>query len=220
MQDLATSVVSFCNRPVDALQLSQHLPNARQISRDKPSEVMEDMCSGRADVAFLTAFAGTEELLDKPGACRGVAMRWIAAPEIRSRVGVAARFEYRGVADTLRDEISAMATEGKLAPILSESGYASQQLNSIEALLNAKRRGEMLAWAAASFAILFLVAFWQSLRILRERNRTRQSEQARRRTEHKLSLMANNLKEMVLAYDSEPTSPFFANPATRSLTGY
>ncbi len=169
VQDLATSTVSFCNRPVDEWQLSQHLPNARQISRDRPAQVMEDMCTGRADVAFLTAFTGTEALLDKPGACHGVAMRWIAAPEIRSRVGVAAAFEYRGVADTLRDEISTMAVEGKLAPILSESGYASQQLSSIEALLNAKRRGQTLAWAAISFAVLFLVALWQSLRITRER---------------------------------------------------
>jgi PAS domain S-box-containing protein len=219
IQDLATSVVSFYNSTVDVSQLNQYLPKARQITRDTVSEVMEDMCTGRADVAFMTAFAGTEVLLDKPGACRGVALRWIAAPDIRSRVGIAARFEYRAVADALRDEISTMATEGKLEPILSESGYASQQLSSIEALLNAKRRSQLLEWAAASFAILFLVAFWQTLRILRERNRTRQSEQARRRTEHKLSLMANNLKEMVLAYDMNKRL-IFANPATRSLTGY
>ena len=219
IQDLATAVVSFYNRPVDVLQLSQHLPNARRISRDSASQVMEDMCTGRADVAFLTALAGIEALLDKPGACQGIAMRWIAAPEIHSRVGVAATFEYRGVADALRDEISAMAAEGKLAPILGESGYALQQLSSIEALLSAKRRGQLLAWAATSFAVLFLVAFWQSLRIMRERNRTQQSEQARRRTEHKLSLMANNLKEMVLAYDMN-RHLLFANPATRSLTGY
>jgi PAS domain S-box-containing protein len=219
IQDLATSTVSFYNRPVDVWELSQHLPNARRISRNQPSEVMDDMCTGHADVAFMTAFAGTEELLDKPGACRGVGMRWIAAPEILSHVGVAAAFEYRGVADTLRDEIGAMATEGKLEPILSESGYAAQQLSSIEALLNAKRRSQLLAWAAISFAVLFLVAFWQSLRILRERNRTRQAERARRNTEHKLSLMANNLKEMVLAYDMNKRL-IFANPATRSLTGY
>ena len=219
MQDLATATVSFYNRPVDVLELSQHLPNARRISRDTPSEVMEDMCTGRADVAFMTAFAGTEALLDKPGACRGVAMRWIASPEISTRVGIAAAFEYRGVADTLRDEIGVMATEGKLEPILSESGYAAQQLSSIQALLTAKRRSRLLAWAAISFAILFLVALWQSLRILRERNRTRQAEQARRKTERKLSLMANNLKEMVLAYDMNRRL-LFANPATRSLTGY
>ena len=219
VQDLTTSVVSFCNRPVDVWELSQHLPQAPQISRDKPSQVLEDVCTGRADVAFLNALVGTAALLDKPGACQGIALRWIAAPEIRSRVGIASAFEYRGVADTLRDEISTMAAEGKLAPILGESGYASQELSSIEALLNAKRRGQLLAWAAISFAILFLVAFWQSLRILRERNRTRQAEQLRRKTEHKLSLMANNLKEMVLAYDMNKCL-LFANPATRSLTGY
>ena len=219
IQDLATAVISFSNSPVDEWQLSQHLPDARRLLVAKPSVAMQDMCSGRSDAAFMIALTGTAVLLDRPGACQGLALRWIAAPEIRSQVGVAAAFEYRGVADSLRDEIGVMATKGQLAPILGESAYVSPQLESIEALLMAKRRGEMLAWAAVLFAVLFLVAFWQSVRILRERDRTRQAEQARRRTEHRLSLMANNLKEMVLAYDMNKRL-IFANPATRSLTGY
>src|SRR6185437_14705969 len=35
-QDLANASISFFNRPVDALQLSQHLPKARQLSKDRP----------------------------------------------------------------------------------------------------------------------------------------------------------------------------------------
>ncbi len=71
-----------------------------------------------------------------------------------------------------------------------------------------------------SFAVLFLVVFWQSLRIKWERNRTLQSEQARRRTEHKLSLMANNLKGNGAGLCDMNKHLIFANPATRSLTGY
>ncbi len=41
----------------------------------------------------------------------------------------------------------------------------------------------------------------------------------RRETEHKLRLMANNMKEMVLAYDMGRRLTF-ANPAVETLTGY
>ena len=116
-------------------------------------------------------------------------------------------------------EISAIAAEGKLGPILGESGYVSQQLESIEALLNAKQRPDA-GGAAALFAILFAVVSGQSLRILRERDRTRKAERLWQDTEHKLRLMANNMKDMVLAYDMRPAPPLFANPAVETLTGY
>ncbi len=175
MQDLATATISFSNRPVDAFQLNRYLPNARRLSRSERSEVMEDMCLQRSDAAFMNAFAGIATLLDKPGACRDLNLRWIAAPEIRSRMGIASSFAFRGTADDLRDEISAIAAEGKLGPILGESGYLSQQLESMEALLGAQRRARLLAGSAVVFALLFGVAFWQTIRILRERNRTRES---------------------------------------------
>jgi len=219
IQDLTTGTIGFADRPVDAWQLDRHLPNARRLSRTERSEVMEDMCLGRSDAAFMNAFAGISALLSKPGACETQELRWIAAPEIRSTLGIASTFEFRSVADALRDEISAIAADGKLAPILGDSGFASQQLQSIEALLNAKRRGRWLTAAAILFAALFLVALLQSLRIVRGRNRTREAERVTRETEHKLSLMASNMKEMVLAYDMNRRITF-ANPAVETLTGY
>lgn len=219
MQDLATAIISFADRPVDSWQLDRHLPHVRKLSRGNRSEVMEDLCQGRSDAAFMNAYTGIATLLDTRGICGGQALRWIAAPEIRSRLGVAATFEFRGTADALREEIGRIAAEGKLAPILGESGYMSQQLESMEALLEARRHGQRLAAAALLFAFLFVVACWQSVRFMRETKRTRQAEQALRETEQKLRLMANNMKEMVLAYDMDRRL-IFANPAVETLTGY
>ncbi len=219
MQDLAASTVSFSDRPVDAWHLDHYLPNVRRLSRGDRSEVMADLCERRADAAFMNAFTGIATLLDKPGVCGEQALRWIATPGIRSRLGIGAPFEFRAAADALRDEIGLIAAEGKLAPILGQSGYMSQQLESMEAVLRARKRGRLLAAASLLFALLATVACWQSVRFRRETRRTRLAEEALRKTEQELRLMANNMKEVVLAYDMDRRL-IYANPAVETLTGY
>jgi len=218
-QDLAKATIGFANTHIDLWHLRNHFPEARPLPRQQRWQVMDDMCQQRSDAAFMDTFTGISTLLEKRGACSDQSLRWIATPDIRSRFGIGATFESRAAADALRWEIGAMAAEGKLAPILGQSGYISHQLESIAALLNARRNVQRLAEAAALFALLFFVAAWQSVRILRERNRTRRAERTLRETEQKLRLMATNMKEMVLAYDMDRRL-IFANPAVETLTGY
>jgi len=219
VQDLATATIGYANGAIDAWQLEHYLPHTRSLPEPFRWQVMEDLCRQRSDAAFTDAFTAISTLMEKPGACGEQALRWIAAPQIHSRMGIGSTFASRGAADALRDEIGGIAEEGKLAPILGQWGYMSQELESIEELLNARRHEQRLAAAAVLFAFLFVVAFWQSVRIMRERNRTRHAEQALRETEQRLRLMANNMKEMVLAYDME-RNLIFANPAVETLTGY
>ncbi len=219
MQDLATATIGFANSAIDAYQLQHHLPHARSLQQPYRWQVMDDLWRQRSDAAFMDTFTGISTLMEKRGACEEQALRWVAAPEIRSRFGIGSTFASREAADALREEIDGIAAEGKLAPILGQWGYMSQQLESIEELLDARRHEQRLAAAVVLFAFLFVVACWQSVRILRERNRTRHAEQALRETEQRLRLMANNIKEMVLAYDMD-RHLIFANRAVETLTGY
>jgi PAS domain S-box-containing protein len=219
LQDLSKATIGFANSHIDLWHLRRHLPDTRSLPRMDRWQVMDDVCEKRSDAAFMDEFTGISTLLEMRGTCREQALRWIAAPEIRSQFGIGAPFELRAVADALREEIGAMAGEGKLAPILGQGGYVSQQVESIEALLDARRHAQRLAALAAMLALLFIVSCWQTVRVLRERSRTLQAEQALRDTEQRLRLMANNMKEMVLAYDMERRL-IFANPAVETLTGY
>ena len=219
VQDLATATIGFFTVAIDAWQLEHHLPHARSLPQPERWQVMEDLCRERSDAAFMDAFTGISTLLDKRGACAQQTLRWIAAPEIRSRMGIGSTSASSGAADALREEIGGIAAEGKLAPVLGQWGYMAHQLESIEELLNARRHEQRLAAATVLFAFLFVVAFSQSVRILRERNRTHHAEQALRETEQRLRLMANNIKEMVLAYDMD-RHLIFANRAVETLTGY
>ncbi|HWD00820.1 MAG TPA: PAS domain S-box protein [Candidatus Sulfopaludibacter sp.] len=218
-QDLAHAPIGTTSSNIDTWHLRNHLPDAPRVVQPVRRLVMDDLCQGRSEAAFMDSFTAVATLLEKRDSCANQVLRWIGAPEIRSQFGIGATFAAAPVADALRDEMAAISAEGKLASILGQWGYMSQQLESIEVLIDARRRARQLAGAAVLFAVLFVIAMWQTIRILRERDRTHQAETALRDTEQKLRLMANNMKEMVLAYDMD-RHLLFANPAVETLTGY
>jgi PAS domain S-box-containing protein len=219
VQDLATGTIGFSNPTSDSRQLHGRLPDAHPQSRPLIRSVIEDVCQQRADAAFMDSYTAISALLE-PRACEDHALRWIAVPEVRARMGIGATFENRTVADALREEIGAIAAEGKLAAIIGRWGYlAGQHLDSMQTILTARRRESRLTGAVALFALLFVLACWQTVRITRERNRTKQAERFLREAEQKLRIMANNLKEMVLTYDMD-RKVIFANQSVETLTGY
>jgi signal transduction histidine kinase len=183
--DLATATVTLANVSIDAVQLRKRLPGAKYLSRQRIENVLDDVCDQRADAGFMDGYTAIAALLDRHG-CGGRALRWIALPEIRSRLGVGSVFEARDAADALRTEIGAMAGEGKVGPILSQWGFMSgQRLESIEALLNARRREARLAAVTLLFGLLFVAACWQTLWLTRARNRARLAEQALRESQER-----------------------------------
>ncbi len=219
LQDLATATIGIANPSIDTWQLQRHLPAAHRLQRPTPQDILADVCEQRADAAFMDAYTAISAVLDQH-ACANHRLRWIAAPEIRSRLGIGAAFAARGAADSLREELGAMAADGKLAPFLGKWGYmAGQNLASIDALLDARRHVARLTAAAATFALLLLISAWQTLRFMGQRNHARRTEQMLRQTEQKLRLMGNNLKDMVHAYDMN-RKLIYANPAVQTLTGY
>src|SRR4029079_16075026 len=55
---------------------------------------------------------------------------------------------------------------------------SGQDVASVEALLSARRREDRLIAVTLVFAMLLVLACWQTVRLTRERNRTRQTEDA------------------------------------------
>jgi PAS domain S-box-containing protein len=217
--DLATATIGLANPSIDALQLHRGLPGARPLARPQLQSVMEDLCQQRVDAAFMDGYTAISVLLDQRG-CAGHPIRWIAVPQVRASLGVGSTFEKRGGADAIRDEIGVIAAEGKLASIVGQWGYLSgQHLEFMEAVVTARRREARLVAAAALFALLFVLTCWQTVRVTRERNRARRAERFLREAEQKIRLMANNLKEMVLAYDMN-RKLIYANTSVETLTGY
>jgi PAS domain S-box-containing protein len=219
VQDLATATIGIANTSIDLWNLQHGLPEAHALAHPQLGDVIEDVCQQRADAAFMDDYTAVSALLAERS-CGGHTLRWIPAPEIRSRLGVGATPEFSAAADAIREEIGNMAAEGKLAGILGQWGFMSgQHLESMEALLGYRRREARLLAATLLFAMLFAIACWQTVRVTRERDRTLQAESALRQAEQRIRLMANNLKEMVLAYDMD-RKLIYVNSAVETLTGY
>ena len=88
----------------------------------------------------MDRFTAIAALLQQTG-CGGHKLRWISVPQVRSDLGVGSTFEFRAVADAIRQEIGVLAEEGKLARVFEQWGYMSgQDVASVESLLNARRR--------------------------------------------------------------------------------
>ncbi|MDE3167078.1 MAG: transporter substrate-binding domain-containing protein, partial [Acidobacteriota bacterium] len=179
-QDLAGAKIGVANPYIDIQSLVRIVPTAVPAPRTSIQAVFDDVCQGATAAAFTDRYTAVSGLLQDTG-CPGHPRRWISAPQVRAQLGVGSTFAARAVADAIRKEIGTMDTEGRLADILREWGFLSaQDLASVEALLDARRREIRLGLLAGLFALLFAVACWQTVRLIRERTRTRKTEEALR----------------------------------------
>ncbi len=219
IQDLSRARIGFYEMPMNRLLLGEYLPAARLTPSADIKSSIEDVCQNRLDGVFIEEYSAIMTLLDGL-VCWDVPLRMIPVPGGRILLGVGSTFESSAAADAIREEIGKMAVEGKLAQVLmSWSYFSNRNLQSLEELLNARRRERWLIGAALLFASLFALSLWQAVHLHRERNRAALAESALRQAEQRIRLMADNLREMVLAYDMD-RKLIYANPAVENLTGY
>ncbi len=217
IQDLAGATIATANSLIDGPALRRNFPRARMSTGATVRVLVENVCQGSVDAAYMNEYSAVAALLDN--ICNGRALRWIAVPRERSRLGIGATFEAAAVADTLRGEIASAAREGWLGPIAGQWGYMSSTVQSIGDLLDSQKRELRLAAAAMLFAVLLVAGVFQTVRIRGQRNRTQQAERALREAEETLRLMADNLHETLVAFDMDGRLTY-ANPAFERLTSH
>ena len=194
-EDLATSNIGVTNAAIDVVNLHRRLPNSKPVGRTSIPPVLDDVCEQRTDAAFMDTYTAIVALLARHG-CPDETLRWIPLPDVRSRLGVGSTFEARDAADALREEIGNLAAEGAVAKIFARWGFMSGgRLESVEALLNARRREARLVALSLLFAALFAVAFAQTVRLTREGRRLRLAEEALRESQERY-LQAQKLESI------------------------
>jgi PAS domain S-box-containing protein len=199
--------------------LRRILPQARLVATVTEKGAIDDVCAKRTDAAFVDELTGIAALLAGPS-CASQPLRVIPLPALRVTLGVGATLENREVADVIRRGMDAVSGEGNLARTLTSWGFFSpHSMEYIRALRNARQREQWLTATIAIFAALLALTGFSANRIRRQRNQIELAEGALRRSEQKLRLMADNLREMVLAYDMN-RKLIFANSSVETLTGY
>jgi PAS domain S-box-containing protein len=219
VEDLEQRTLSHLDQPIVTHIAKEHFPRMRLVARPTVREAVAEVCESRVDGAFFEENSVLTTLLDGLP-CAGVPMRMIWVPTVHTSLGVAATFEAARAADEIREEIGTIAKEGKLPSMASRWGdFSVRNTETIHSLREARQRERNLIGAIIVFGCLFLLALWQTIRRGREAKRAWRAEQTLRETDQKLRLMANNLSEMVLAYDMDRRL-VFANAAVERLTGY
>ena len=219
IRDLESAAISHLDLPINQRLLHRVLPQARLVPTKTETGAIEDVCTKRTDAVFIDELTGIAALLAGPS-CASQPLRVIPLPALRITLGVGATLENREVADEIRRGMDAVSEEGESARTLTSWGYFSpHSMEYISVLRSARRREQWLIASTVIFAAFLALTAFSADRIRRQRNRIELAEGALRRSEQKLRLMADNLKEMVLAYDMDRCL-IFANPAVERLTGY
>jgi PAS domain S-box-containing protein len=217
--DLAGRSIEIANPSAETAMIRQMAPEAHLAVIFSNLQLIPDLCHEKVDAVFMDTYTGVANLLPERD-CSGHGLRWIEVPQIKAQLGIGATFKNRDVADELRAEITAISREGKLSAIVGKWGFLSaQSIEPMTALIDSRQREGRLAIALMALTMLFAIGCWQTFRISRERNRTREAEKARRISEQKLRLVANGIDQMVLAFDMQGKL-MYANPALTALTGY
>ncbi len=219
IRDLESAAISHLDLPINQRLLRRILPQARLVPTVTETGAIDDVCAKRTDAVFIDELTGIAALLAGPS-CASQPLRVIPLPELRITLGVGATLENREVADEIRRGMDAVSEEGESVRTLTSWGYFSpHSMEYISVLRSARRREQWLIATTVIFAAFLALTAFSANRIRRQRNRIELAEGALRQSEQKLRLMADNLKEMVLAYDMNRYL-VFANPAVERLTGY
>jgi PAS domain S-box-containing protein len=216
--DLAGSLVSVANRTSLLTRFERLLPRSRALLRPQAAEALHDVCTAASAAAFLEEWEANVALA--AGACGGVPVQIRSVAGSKTDMGLASTFEAAAAADAIRDEIGKMASEGRLPGIVSRwVYYSSSKMEALDELLTARRRVRSLLGFVALLVVAAIGAVWQAVRIKREQSRAERAERALTTAERNLRLVANSLRDMVIAYDMN-RGLVYANPAVADLTGY
>jgi PAS domain S-box-containing protein len=207
-EDIADGKVSLFDLPINSLQAHRALRDAKLVLRHSIEESLADLCTKKADAAFLEEYTAITALLNG-GGCQKQQLRLIPITGPRPQLGIGATFESSDAADLIREEISTLALEGKLSEILTRWSYmSSHRLELVSALLDAQRTERWLQWILIVLASLFLLTFWQAIRIRRERNRAEEAETALRENEKRFMELLQTLQMAAVTIDREGNFTF------------
>ena len=220
LEDIDSAAISYLDLPINQRLLHGIFPNTRLIAKKSQREAIGDMCAQRTDAVFLDEFTATALVLSGMG-CSSTPLRLIPVPKLwGAALGVGSTLEVGAVADEIRRGMDDLAQGSELEAILAKWGYLSaRNLEYFRAVMNRERRERWLIATIGIFAVLLTLTGFGADRIRRQRNRIKQTERALREGELNLRLLANNLTDMVLAYDMNRRL-VFANPAVERMTGY
>ena len=217
--DLAGALISHNGVRINERNLRMLLPNAPLRTIRGTQGAMESVCQHRADAAFVEEYTATAALLGGLS-CSGQALRLIPVPEVRMRLAVGSTFAASAAADAIREQIGKIAGEGKLpANLMRWSYFSRHNLESTQALREAKRVQWLLTDLVIGLFGVLLIAGWLTRRTLRERRKARRAEEELGTTQQNYQLLTEQAADGVFLVDQDGRF-LLVNSRMREMLGY
>jgi PAS domain S-box-containing protein len=199
------------SQPLHGLLIKQHYPQATSKSYPSREDLVQGLCHGEVDAAFLEQRAVLRFLSESESAAAPCALQSSPVAGVFVRFSAASSKGAAAVADRIREQIGEMARDGTLAMYLAryDSSGVHDATGAFE-LAEAELRARWLAIVALSLAVALTVLLWQNRRIGAARGLAEQSfeyliaseTRFRALLEHSADLIAVIGSDGVLSYVS------------------
>jgi PAS domain S-box-containing protein len=186
----------------------ERFPEAQLAPLPAVSDILKQVCTGKATGGFFEARAAQSELRAKLPECASVALRVHTIPDLVFQAGVASTFESAGAADQIQREIGNMFRDGSLAVLIAKYSYfgLDDTWASYERIRD-EERWRWLTWAGVGILLVAGTTLWMASS-LRQRKR---AEVALRESEGRFRSLANTAPVMIVASGADGRATFFNN---------
>jgi signal transduction histidine kinase len=174
--------IAFVEHSLSAEIAQQLFPRAHYVRKIPYEEVMQTVCRGESDAAFLALVLFQELLQDGVRGCESTPLSPILVPQASIVYSIGTRKGEGEIADRIATEIGAFAFDGTMVRIGAQAGVpVTNEAKLFQRLLMARRQTVVLAILAGLLILIIVIVVWQNHRVrlaqrIAERARQAESE--------------------------------------------
>jgi signal transduction histidine kinase/CheY-like chemotaxis protein len=159
------SRVAWLPRPATVALGKKLFPKSVMVAVKRREEILQAVCSGKADAGWDDARGLNSVLLHRPEGCEFASLLLDQASE-GGKLAVTSVRDAAWAADSLRAEISRMAADGTLYKVVDKwEALSSQDTKFVFALDAAEKRNQMFIFAQIVTIVAALILIFQTRRI-------------------------------------------------------
>ncbi len=164
----ATAGKRIGNRGMPVLRaLAQSLfPRSALVTVSETSALVEGLCQGHIDAAFLDVRLLQSQLLKGPASCSEKPLHVMSVPGGNLSQGTIARRQVARFADRLYEQIAEQALDGTLSETASRwSIVSSFQNRHVKDLLEERQRGQIMRLGLLAMSVALILTWFQNQRV-------------------------------------------------------
>ena len=153
-------------------------PRSTLVTIPQIGPMVDELCRGDVDAAFLDVRLLQSQLLKGPAACVGRQLHMVSVPGGSLSQGTLARKDVAETADRIYRQIAELALDGTLSETASRwSMVSSFQNRHMKDLLDARQRAGAMRYGLLALSIALLVTWYQNRRVRAARRVADESRQ-------------------------------------------